>query len=535
MKKDILIGGAWPYANYLLHIGHLAALLPGDVIARFFRQHGDNVIYVSGTDSHGTPITLRAKKEGKEPSEIAEYYHEEFVKSFNSMDFSYDMYTATFNPEHKKLVQEYFKDIYNNGYLYEKEEEQDYCPTCNKFLSDREIEGICPVCSKECTGEQCDSCLSTFSPSEVKDKHCKECKTKTILKNNKHLYFKLSAFQDLVEKLVEDSKDRWRLHAITETKNFINLGLNDRAATRQLTWGIEVPIKGFEDKRIYVWFEAVLGYITTCKRVCDERGIDFEKFMSNDNENLISYYVHGKDNIPFHTMIFPSLIKAIGHNWQLPKYIISSEYVNMNEEKMSKSKGNLITVNELYERYGTDTVRYYMIANGPEKKDISFSFEDIEQVHNKFLVGVLGNFINRNLSFIKKKFDGVITEGVIDPEIRKQTKDLYEKTATLIEKGELKTAIEEIMSYVSLGNKYYDENEPWIKVKEDIESFNNITYTCVYMMENIANLINPFMPGTSNKIKNILSFESNSWEEVVPTGDIKIDNLELLFQRIENK
>lgn len=531
MKRNILIGGAWPYANYLLHIGHLSALLPADVIARYYRGCKDNVVYVSGTDAHGTPITQRARKEGKKPEEIAKYYHEEFKKSFEKVNFSYDYYGCTEEIYHKEEVKRLFKLIYDNGYIYEKSEEEDYCMTCNLFLADRDIIGICPKCKEETNGEQCDHCLASLEASEVLEKKCKICGNKTITKLNKHLYFKLSAFQNDINEFVEKNKDTWRKNAYGETKKFLEMGLIDRAATRQLDWGIEVPVEGFEDKRIYVWIEAVMGYLSTCKKVLEERNIDFEEFIKDPN--LISYYAHGKDNIPFHTVIYPALIMSMKNNYNLPKYIVSGEYINMNDEKMSKSKGNLLTVNELVDKYGSETIRYYMIANGPEKKDVNFTKTDLIQAHNKFLVGVLGNFVNRNLSFICKKFDGVITNGTIDENIKNITIEKYKKIGNIIEKAELKTALEEIFDYISLGNKYYDENTPWIHAKENIDKFNDITYTCVYMISNIANMINPFMPETSKKIKEMLSLKEYEWNEEVISGNIKINDLKLLFERIE--
>ena len=279
MKRNILIGGAWPYANYLLHIGHLSALLPGDVIARYYRGCNDNVVYVSGTDSHGTPITQRAKKEGKTPEEIAKFYHEEFKKSFMKAEFSYDYYGSTFESYHEEEVKRLFKLIYDNGYIYEKEENEDFCPICNTFLADRDIVGICPNCGGHATGDQCDDCLVSLNANQVLDKKCKNCGSTTISKPNKHLYFKLSAFQNEINDYVDKHKDKWRKNAYGETKKFLEMGLIDRAATRALNWGIEVPIPGYDDKRIYVWIEAVMGYLSTCKKVLLERGIDFESFI----------------------------------------------------------------------------------------------------------------------------------------------------------------------------------------------------------------------------------------------------------------
>ncbi len=533
MARDIFIGGAWPYANYYLHVGHLAALLPGDVLARYFRGKGDNVIYVSGSDCHGTPITQRAKKENVDPKEIAEHYHEEFVKSFDAMGFTYDEYTKTMSDYHKGYVMRQFERMYDNGYLYEKTESQDFCENCKAFLSDREIVGKCPHCGGESTGDQCDNCGDSLNSSEVLDKHCKNCGNPTTMKPNEHLYFKLPVFKEELQKLINDNKDKWRKNALGEAQKYIDMGLVDRAATRQINWGIEVPVVGYEDKRIYVWIEAVLGYLSAGQEVADKRGIDFDKFMSNDNPNLKTFYVHGKDNIPFHTTIYPALILAIKNNYRLPDYIISSAYVNLNQEKMSKSKGNLITVNELLEMFKRDTIRFYFTFKGPETNDISCSILDIIQTHNKFLVGMLGNFVNRNLSFINKKFDGIIKEGKIDESIITLTKNSLETISNYFEKGELRNASTAIMDYVSEANKYYDSKQPWILAKENIEEFNNVTYTCTYMIANIANMIAPIMPDGSKKIKKMLGLDEFKFEEVSISGDIKINDVEILYDRLE--
>lgn len=531
MKRNVLIGGAWPYANYLLHIGHFAALLPGDVLARYYRLCNDNVVFVSGTDSHGTPITERARKEGKTPKKIAYHYHDEFIKSLEKADFSYDLFSITDSEFHKDRVKKYITTLYDKGYIYAKETDEDYCQECNKFLSDREIIGKCKYCGGEAKGDQCDKCFRTLEPNDLLERKCSNCGKEPITKKNKHLYFKLSAFQDAVTKLVKDNEIIWRKNAVNESKKFLNMGLLDRACTRQLDWGIEVPVEGYEDKRIYVWIEAVLGYITTCEQVLIDRKQDFHKFITDPN--LISYYVHGKDNIPFHTIIYPALLMGIDKDMKLPTYIISSEYMNMNDEKMSKSKGNLITVNEMIDEYGADTSRYFMIAYGPEKKDSNFTKEDLVNAHNKFLVGTLGNFINRNVSFINKKFDGLVANSIIDEDIRNLTINTYKEVGTLIEKGELKTAIEKVFDYIIAGNKYYDASAPWLLVKDNIDKFNEVTYTCMYMIANISNLINPFMPEASLRIKKLFTMKEVSWEEITLAGDIKLNDIGLLFERID--
>ena len=532
MNRNIFIGGAWPYANNSLHVGHLAALLPGDIVARYYRQKGDNVIYVSGTDSHGTPITVRAKKEGVSPKEIAEHYHNEFKRNFDDLNFSYDLYTSTMTPYHEKLVKEYLKKIMKNGYIYKKDEMQDYCSSCKAFLSDREIIGVCPHCGGAARGDQCEDCSATLNASEVLNKKCSICNNSTIQRQNTHLYFALSKFQDKIEILSEERQEQWRNNATKETKKFLDMGLIDRAVTRQLTWGVDVPFEGFEDKKIYVWIEAVLGYLTAGQKVAESRNINFEEFMKKGN--VISYYSHGKDNIPFHTVIFPALLLSIDQNINLPDYILSCEYVNMNNEKMSKTKGNLISVNHLISLFPKDSIRYYILSNGPETKDVNFSLDDFVQNHNKFLVGVLGNFVNRNLSYISKKFEGKIPNGKVDEKIKDLTFETFNKVGSLLEHGKIKQAVETAMSYVGAGNKYYDEQKPWVQVFENIESFNNTTYTCVYMMANIANLFAPLIPDTCKKIKEKLNLDSKFiWEPVEIGKDLIVMDNNLLFERMQ--
>ena len=571
-KRDIFIGGAWPYANYYLHVGHLAALLPGDVLAKYFRINGDRVIYVSGSDCHGTPITERAKKENSEPENIAKHYHSEFEKTFERLGFEYDNYSKTMSDFHKNYVQKCFKKLIQNGYIYEKDVPQDFCEKCNKFLSDREIAGICPKCGGKSTGEQCEDCLISLDSSQVLKKHCKDCNSELVMKNNKHLYFKLSAFQENLQKLINNRQNTWRRNALGESQKFIDMGLIDRAATRQINWGVEVPVENYKDKRIYVWIEAVLGYLSAGEEVAEKEKLDFDNFLSDDNKKLTTYYVHGKDNIPFHTIIFPALLMGLDKNYRMPDYVISSAYVNLNNEKMSKRTGNLITANELLEIFKKDTLRYYFMFYGPETRDTNCSVDEIKKIHNKFLVGALGNFVNRNFSYIVKNFNGKIPEADIDEKIIEHTEQVYKNMGLSIEKGEFKNAVIHLNDYINLGNRYYDERKPWNQVKENIKEFNNTTYTCLYIINNLSNLIYPFMPDTAQKIKSMIStaeyklepqknlsesavedgvseykwepeehlsgfagedgFYKYKWEPSAIKGDFKITNPELLFERL---
>lgn len=529
----IFIGGAWPYANNSLHVGHLAALLPGDILARYYRQRGDQVIYVSGTDTHGTPITERAKKEGISPDEIARNYHNEFKKCFEDLDFSYDIYTHTETEYHKSKVQEILKRINEFDFLSEKFEEQDYCSTCNKFLADREIGGFCPICGEFAKGDQCDSCLTSFDAKDLAERKCISCGNSTVEMPNKEIVFKLSHFQDKIQNYFDGTKKLWRFNAINETKKYLDAGLRDRDVTRNINWGIEIPFKGYENKRVYVWFDAVLGYLTACQFILEQRDQDYVEFM-RDSDDLRTYYVHGKDNIPFHTIILPALIMAQTTDVQLPKYIISSEYINMGLDKMSKSKGNVILIKDLIRDYSSDTIRFYFILNNPEKKDVTFNLDEMIALHNKVLVGGFGNFINRNLSFIKSNFDGVVPNGIVKKEVIEKTMILYETVSNYIENGDLRFALEELVRYIQYANKYYDDCQPWIQAKQDDKSdFNNTTATCVFIMANLSNLLYPFIPKGCEMLKKILKIKDYSWETIYINQSIHLDECPLLYTRLK--
>lgn len=527
LGRNILIGGAWPYANSSLHLGHLAALLPGDIIARYYRQNGDNVIYVSGTDCHGTPITQRAKREGKTAKEIAEKYHKEFSNTFKKIGFSYSMYGKTEDEYHKELAKNFFEKMYKNGYIYEKVDKQPFCNKCNNFLSDRELKLICPSCGRESKGDQCDC---GYIPSELdfKSAICAECGQIVELKSNKNLYLALSKLQPEIYKYFENVSDSWRINSRNETEKYFKVGLKDRAVTRDLNWGVDIPIQGYEGKKMYVWIEAVLGYITMAEKYCSEVGWDVSKFWGNDTNNKI-YMVHGKDNIIFHSIILPALILALKNNYKLPDMMVSSEYLNINSEKISKSKGNGIKIDDIIENYNSDTLRYFLIANGPEKKDSNFSLEDYFTVHNSDVTNKYGNLVNRTLSFKGLEY---VPNGKMNSKIEEKIERTYKIVGEYIEKAELKKAISAIMDLVEMGNKYYDDRKPWIQKKENIEAFNDTIYTCSNIVANLSNLYEPFMPKTSKKVRGFLGITEASWKKISIEPNTKITDAEPLFIRI---
>ena len=527
-KRNVLIGGAWPYANSSLHLGHLAALISGDFLKRYHELLGDNVLYVSGTDCHGTPITERAKNENIAPKDIAEKYHNEFKSIFEKMNFSYDLYTKTCDEYHKKHVEEMFLKMYKNKYIYPKKNLQPYCKHCGKFEADRELELICPNGGLVTKGDQCD-CGYVPNEDDLIGATCRECGNKTIQKENTHLYIALSKFQSQIEQYVKEKQKNWRIASINETEKYLKEGLKDRAVTRDLSWGVDIPVEGFKDKKMYVWIDAVLGYITATQKICEEKGLNWEDFWKEDN-NIKMYMCHGKDNITFHTIILPALLMAMEENYHLPDVMVATQYLNINSEKISKSKGNGITIKQMVDEYNVDSLRYYMIAYGPENKDVDFTVENYINVHNSDIVNKFGNFVNRTLKF--KGLDEILL-GIMDTQMKEKIDETYKEVSEYIESLEFKKACSKIIELIEMGNKYYDERKPWIQKRENIEEFNNTIYTCTNIIANLSNLIEPIMPQTSKRIREYLKIERPLWKQIQIKEKISLGNIEILFERID--
>lgn len=524
--RNILIGGAWPYANSSLHLGHLASQLPGDVLARYHRLMGDNVMYVSGSDCHGTPITERAKKEGVTPNSIAERYHNEFVESFKKMNFTYNLYTKTESEFHKKTVEKLFKEIYDKGYIYEKIEPDNYCKTCKKFVADRELLTTCPDCGNETKGDQCD-CGHVFTKEELKGAICISCGNKTILKDNKNLYIALSRLQPQIEEYVKKNETKWRKNAQNETNKYLSEGLPDRAVTRDLTWGVDIPVPNYEDKKMYVWIDAVFGYLTATMDYCNRNNLDYRNWWDKDKNNIM-YMVHGKDNITFHSIIFPGLLISLEDNYKLPDMLVSCEYLNFNDQKFSKSKGIGMTVLEATEEFNIDTLRFHLLRNGPEKRDSNFGIDEYNATHNE-INNKLGNFINRTL-----KFKGLtnIPNGNMNEDMKKLLEKTYKDITFYMEKMEFREVSNIIINLLDRVNKYYDEETPWISFKEDINKFNDTIYTCSTIIANVSNYIEPVMPSTAEKIRSYLSINEPCWNYIEAEKDLELKNIEALFTRL---
>ncbi|MFF2091291.1 methionine--tRNA ligase [Paenibacillus sp. NPDC058174] len=530
-KGKVFIGGAWPYANGSLHLGRLASLLPGDVLARYFRAKGEEVLYVSGSDCHGTPVAVQAIQEGVSPGDIADRYHQEFVACFKQLGFTYDLYTRTDQPFHHQVVQELFLSLLNNGYLYKKTVLQTYCETDQRFLPDRYVEGTCPVCGNRARGDQCDYCSTLLDPSDLTDKTCKICGNPPVDRPTEHYYLALSRFQTELTQYAAESQG-WKDNAVQLTRRYLEEGLQDRAVTRDLTWGVDVPVEGFEDKKIYVWIEAVSGYLSASKQWAAETGGSWEDFWSLDQTELTAYYVHGKDNIPFHAVIWPALLMGAG-GLHLPDRIISSEYMTLEGKKFSTSNNWAIWVPDMLSRYQPDSIRYFLIANGPENRDTDFSWREFIHSHNGELLGAFGNFVNRTLAFIDKSFEGRVPDGELSGEWETASEQLYEKSGALIEAGRLKEAIELIFSSVRQANKFFDEQKPWVQIKEDRAACGSTLNACVQIIANLANLLNPFLPFACEQIRGFLSLQQPVWTSVSVPAHREIHNLKLLFERID--
>lgn len=528
--KDILIGGAWVYANGSLHIGHIAGLLPGDVLARYHRAIGDNVYFVSGSDCHGTPVAIRAKQENKTPKEISDFYHEEFAECFKKLGFSYDVYTKTSSEEHKDFAREFHKKLYESEYVYEKEVPQAYCETCHTFLADRFVIGQCPKCGGNTRGDQCDDCGTMLEPENLLEPVCAICGKRINFRTSKHLYIAISKLENQLKGLVEE-KTGWRKNAISFTNRYIEEGLRDRALTRDLDWGISVPKEDYEKKTIYIWAENVLGYLSASKIATELRKSSFSELWG---KNAKHYYVHGKDNIPFHTIILPALLIANGEGWHLPDNIVSSEYLTLEGRKISTSQNYAIWVKDLLEQYAPDSIRYYFLANGPEKKDADFSWREYVYTHNGELLGAYGNFINRSLAFINKYWDGIVPEGIENESINKRIENLYETTAKKIEGGAFKDALGEIFDFVRESNKFFDTEQPWITRDTDLNACKNTLYQCVQIIANLAILLHPFLPFSSEKVFTWLNIRDKWEKQSVPAG-YHLPKIEILFQRIDKK
>lgn len=536
-QKNVFIGGAWPYANGDLHLGHIAALLPGDIIAKYYRLTGANVLFVSGSDCHGTPISVKAADEGVEPQEIACSYHNKFKNTLEKLGFDYDIYTNTMEGFHQEKVQEFIKDLSNHDLLFSKKVKLAFCLKCNRFLPDRYITGTCYNCGdSKARGDQCDSCGTLIEVERLTDIKCSVCHSEPIIQDVEHLFIKLSKFQNEIAELVSENCHNWRTNAIKLTRRYLKEGIQDRAISRDLDWGINVPIEGFLDKKIYVWFEAVLGYLTASMKWANQKG-DNDLWEAFWDSKTVSYYIHGKDNIPFHTVIFPALLMGLGIQ-SLPSYIISSEYLLIEGQKLSTSRNWAIWVDDFLSRYDVDPLRYFLTINGPEKRDSDFSWSEFVERNNGELLGAFGNLINRTLVLVIKGFGQVVPNpgeyANEDFAILDLCRNLYPTVGDLIERGELREALKSIFDVIRACNKYFDEQAPWMTVKTDKEKAATTLKVCLDLILNLSNLSSPFLPNITKKALGFVNC-SPSWEYTELTVGSTIHEPHILVERLDKK
>lgn len=532
---NIFIGGAWPYANGSLHIGRLSSLIPGDVLARYYRLKGDKVLYVSGSDCHGSPISIRAKEEGVDPGIISGRYHDEFKDCFERLGFSYDYYGRTDAEDHKEFVRSFITDLYKNDKLYETQIHQAFCNKCNQFLPDRFVTGLCPDCGKPAKGDQCDSCGSLLDPVQLKEIKCGICGETPQFKAANHLFIPLSHYEETIKTWVSQSSG-WRANAIGMTLRYLSEGLKDRAVTRDIDWGIQVPIEGYEDKKIYVWVEAVIGYLSASKRSAELKGFDYDDFWNDTNEsNTLHYYIHGKDNIPFHSVILPALLLAKG-GLKLPDRIISCEYETLEGRKISTSENWAIWIPYLLEHFNPDSIRLFFLANGPEKKDSDFSWNEFIGHHNSELCNQLGNLVNRTLVFIKKSFDLKVPEGIPLPKVQNIIDNTFASCGKAIEEGAFREACEKAFDLVRFGNKYFDDEKPWITIKEDYKKCSQTIFNLIQIITNLACILEPFIPFGCKKLQGLLNTSnSTSWKPTYLSKGHNLNNPFILYERLDKK
>lgn len=527
---NVIIGNAWPYANGPLHLGRIAVLLPGDVLARYHRLMGDDVIFLSGTDCHGTPVTMKAKEEEITPNEAIEKYHEEFQNCFKSLGFSFDIFEKTHSKYHEEKVKTFILDLYKNGYIYEKSVEQAFCETCNEYLSDRYIEGKCPKCGAETFGDECKECSEIFDTYELLEKRCKVCKSEPILKETNHLFFALSKFENDVKRLYI-RQHGWRENAQRIVKRYLDEGLRDKAVTRDFNWGVDVPLEGYEDKKIFVWIEAVMGYLTATMRCTEKREEDFEEYWQGEDSRI--YLVHGKDNIPFHTVIFPAILAGIGiKNPNLR--IVSSEHLKLEGKPFSSVKNWALWADYVSKKYNVDSFRYYLTLNSPEDRDTDFTWRDYINVVNNDLAGVLAAFVNKVLVFAKKNYGSRVPLGNMDEKLKEEILNLYFDAGDKIEDGHFKDALIIVMDLCKKGNKYFEDSKAWELIEKNPSKSRDVIYNCIQIIVNLSNLLEPFMPSTCKKIREFLVVDEPIWSFMEKKqGLIKEGNM--LFMKIDKK
>lgn len=543
-SKRFLVTAALPYANGPVHIGHLAGVyVPADIYVRYLRSAGKDVLFVCGSDEHGVPITIRAKKEGVTPQQIVDKYHSSISKSFEEFGIGFDIYSRTSSKIHHETASDFFIELNKKNAFEIKISKQYYDPEAKQFLADRYIIGTCPNCGyTEAYGDQCESCGSTLSPSDLINPRSALSGSEPILKETKHWYLPLGSYETwLKEWIIKGHKKDWKTNVYGQCKSWIDQGLQPRAVTRDLDWGVPVPVPGGEGKVLYVWFDAPIGYISATKEWAGKTGGDWETYWKDPDSQLVHFI--GKDNIVFHCIIFPAMLKAHG-DYVLPVNVPANEFLNLENKKISTSKNWAVWLHEYLEEFPgkQDVLRYVLTANAPETKDNDFTWKDFQARNNNELVAILGNFVNRAFVLTFKYFDGKVPDKSgnhsIDQDVLNELAEFPDRIAKSIETYRFREALGYYMDLARLGNKFLADTEPWKLIKEDKDRVGTILNITLQIVANLGVLGEPFLPNMSNKISKMVGNNSLHWgmagsSTLVQTGT-QLSKPELLFEKIEN-
>lgn len=544
--KRTTVTAALPYANGGVHIGHLAGVyVPADIYVRYLRLKKEEVIFIGGSDEHGVPITLRAKKENITPQDVCDRYHKMIKDSFEEFGISFDIYSRTTSDIHHKFAADFFRKLYDEGKLVEKESEQLYDEEARQFLADRYVVGECPHCHNEnAYGDQCEKCGSALSPMELINPHSTISGSKPVIRKTKNWYLPLNNYQEWLKQWILDGHKEWRPNVYGQCKSWLDMDLQPRAMTRDLNWGIPVPVEGAEGKVLYVWFDAPIGYISNTKELCDrepERFGAWQKWWQDPQSRLVHFI--GKDNIVFHCLIFPSMLKAHG-DYILPDNVPSNEFLNLENDKISTSRNWAVWLHEyLIDFPGKqDVLRYVLTANAPETKDNNFTWKDFQERNNSELVAVYGNFVNRALQLTKKYWDGVVPVCGelldVDRQAIQEFKDVKDKVESFLDVFKFREAQKEAMNLARIGNKYIAECEPWKVWKTDPKRVETILNISLQLVANLSIAFEPFLPFSSKKLREMINMNDYEWSslgstELLPAGH-RLNDPQLLFEKIED-
>ncbi len=521
MTERIFIGVAWPYANGSLHLGHLAGCyLAADIFARYHRMRGNEVLMVSGSDTHGTPITIRADQEGISPAAVVERYHAEYLTTWERLGIGFDLFTHTNTENHQRVVHDIFMALREQGYIYTDTMPLAYCGCCRRFLPDRYVEGVCPHCAYErARGDQCDQCGRTLDPQELRDSRCILCGGGPEFRESEHFFLKLSAFQDRLLEWIR-GQNHWRANVSHQTRSFLESGLKDRAITRDLSWGIPIPLEGYEGKRIYVWFEAVIGYLSAAVEWAANsgQGDKWQDFWKDPETK--SYYFIGKDNIPFHSIIWPAMLMGYGNGLNLPYDVPANEFLSLENRKFSTSQNWAVWLPDYLERYDPDPLRYLLSINMPETGDADFSWAEFARRNNEELVATYGNLVNRVLSFTYRNFEGRVPEpGALDERdaaILEAARAALDTVGASLSNTRFKAAIGQAFGLAQEANRYLDAKAPWRAIRSDRQAAATTLYTALQVINCLKVILTPFLPFSSQKLHGYLGLdgavEQEPWE-----------------------